>query len=145
MQLQPDHTLWYWCILYMVAIRVQCCVLMTTSHSSRCGKSLYMYEEDLQCAWSGWGDHIITYSMIQGEKPSESPTTATTVCVIPSIISGWGGILMASNHSRMWLGQIWYEYEVDLLWVWSWWGISIIMYNMIQVHTQQSSNKTLHS
>jgi hypothetical protein len=50
-------------------------------------------------------------------------------------ISGWGFVLMTTSHS----GRCWnklYMYEVDLIWVWSGWGASIITYSMLQVRDQ---------
>jgi hypothetical protein len=51
-------------------------ILMTTSHSSRCWNTLYMYEVDLLWVWMVWEASIITYSLQHdtSEKPSDYPT-----------------------------------------------------------------------
>ena len=41
------------------------CILMTTSRSRGCWKTLYMYAEDMLWVWSGWGAAIITDIMLQ--------------------------------------------------------------------------------
>jgi len=53
---------WWWFYLSQEQISGWDFILMTTSHSSRCRKSLYMYEEDLLWVWSGLGFSIICNS-----------------------------------------------------------------------------------
>ena len=50
-------------------------------------------------------------------------------------ISGWDCILMTTGHSRSCWNTI-YIYQVDLLWVWSGWDVSIISYSTLLVRLQ---------
>jgi hypothetical protein len=95
------------------------CILMTTSHSSRCWKSLYMYEDDLLWVWRWLGFSIIFNS----RTPWQNQENLLRVLVLP--LPRVGFILMTTSHSsRCWKSL--YMYEEDLLWVWSGLGFSII-------------------
>jgi len=50
-------------------------------------------------------------------------------------ISGWGCILMTMSHSWRCCNTL-YMYKVDLLWVWSEWGVSIIIHSMMQARNR---------
>ena len=78
--------------------------------------------------WVGCLNHNLTHAT--SEKPRESPTTTTV-----TYISGWHCILTPTNHSmRCW--NTLYIYEIDLVWVWTGWGASIITYSMMQARNQ---------
>ena len=108
---------------------------MTTNHSRRCWNTLYMYKVDLLWVWIGWDVSIITLHMIQVRNQVN--------CLLPlphlfkEHISGWKCTLMTTGHSWKSCNTL-YIYKVDLLWVWSEWGVSIIIYSMIQVRERES-------
>jgi hypothetical protein len=69
------------------------------------------------------------------ESPSDSPTA--TLRREAKYISDWGCIHMTARHSRLCWKTL-YDGEVDLLWVWSVYGASIIIYSKIQVRNQKN-------
>jgi len=76
--------------------------------------------------WVGSLNHNLQHAA--SERPSESPLLLRDT----KHISGWGCVHMTTSHSgRCW--NAWYMYDIDLIWVWSGWGASIITYSMLQV------------
>jgi hypothetical protein len=108
---------------------VRCCILIISSHGRRCWNTIYMYEVNLLWVWSGWSVSIITYTLYPYHIPSETPTdnwiTHHLCDCETKHLSGWGCILMTSSHGRR-CWNIIYIYEVDLPWVGTGCGASII-------------------
>jgi len=71
-------------------------------------------------AWSKWETKWLSYH----HQDCETKHT-----------SGWGCILMTPCHGRRCSNAL-YVYELDLIWVWSGWGVSIISHSMIQVRNR---------
>ena len=71
-------------------------------------------------AWSKWETEWLSYHHQDCETKH---------------ISGWGCILMTPSHGRRCSNAL-YVYELDLIWVWSGWGVSIISHSMIQWETE---------
>ena len=96
------------------------CILMTTSHSSRCWNTLYKYKVDIDMlwVWSGWDAPIIINSMIQVRNQVNH--LLASLCCEPSIYQ----VGAVPLFSRRW--KTTYMYEEHLLWVWSVWGVLII-------------------
>jgi hypothetical protein len=104
------------------------CVCMTTSHSSRCWNTIYMYEEEMLWVWCGWGASIITYSMIQVTDQENFLWLWPHLSERPSIgieISGPGCNLVTTSHSRRCQSAL-HMYDKDLIWVWRVRGMPII-------------------
>ena len=57
-------------------------------------------------------------------------------------ISGWGCILMTASHSRR-CWNILHMYDVDLIWVWSVWGASIITFTIINYFSEKPAHLLL--
>jgi hypothetical protein len=97
------------------------CILMTTSQSRRCWNTLYMYEEDLLWVWGVCLNHNLQH--ITSEKPSELPTT-TTLPLQEQYQAGaaslWPDVAIVAGWNTF------YIYIVDLICVWSVWGVSVI-------------------
>jgi hypothetical protein len=132
----PTHSptpLWLWA----QQISGWGCILMTPSRTP--WNTLYMYKVDLIWVWSGWVVLIITYSTLQVRNRVNCllPTTAT---VTVQQISGWSHILMTPSHSSR-RGNTLYMYGVDLPWVWSVWGVLIIIitYNLQHIASEKPS------
>ena len=111
-----------WFYLFHKQISGWDCILMTTSHSSRYGKSLQMYEEDLLWVWSGLGFSIICNSRTPWQNQNQENHLLPPLpdCETQHI-SGWSCILMTTDHSsrRCWntlycKKKICYEYEGDV-------------------------------
>jgi hypothetical protein len=96
-----------------------------------------MYGDHLIGVWSGWGASIIVYSMIHTSlNPSEYPT-ASTETVGPRYFRLGLHPYDPSPNTRC--QNTSYRHDKDLIWVWSVWGASIIVYSMIQVR-----NRVIH-
>jgi hypothetical protein len=91
-------------------------------------ETLYIYiwtRPVMSMMWMGCLNHNLQLN--PSETPSESPTA----------ISRWVCILMTTGcSSRCWNAL--YIYELDLLWVWTGWGASIITCIIIQVRNQEN-------
>ena len=96
------------------------CILIITSHSSRCWNTLYKYKVDIDMlwVWSGWDAPIIINSMIQVRNQVNH--LLASLCCEPSIYQ----VGVVPQYSRCWKTK--YMYEEHLLWVWSVWGVLII-------------------
>ena len=108
---------------------------MTTSHNRRIRNTSYRYEDDLIGVWIGWGVSIIVYSisMIQVRNRVNLLLLLLWLVTVRPSISGWGCIHMIASRSSTCCWISLYMHDEDLLWLWRWWGVSIITYSMIQV------------
>ena len=101
------------------------CILMTTSHSSRCWNTWYIYmtrRPDMSMKWVGClNPHNLTQHATSVEPTHSPAATATTVTVRPSI-SCWGCILMTTSCSRRCWNTLHYIYvwsrpDISIKWV----------------------------
>ena len=77
----------------------------------------------------------VTWSHPTAWYKSESKTISYCHDCETNHISSWGCILMTTGHNR-WCWNALYTYDEDLLWAWSEWGVSIIIYSMMQARNQ---------
>jgi len=107
------------------------CILMTTGRSSRCWKALYIW------TWSyvsiNWVE-CLNYNLQHDTSnflllwhESHHISVSGRECIL---------LITTSRCSRWWNAL--YIYELDLLWVWTGWGASIITYIIIQVRNQEN-------
>ena len=107
------------------------CILMTTGRSSRCWKALYIW------TWSyvsmNWVE-CLNYNLQHDTSnflllwhESHHISVSGLECIL---------LITTSRCSRWWNAL--YIYELDLLWVWTGRGASIITYIIIQVRNQEN-------
>jgi hypothetical protein len=92
----------------------------TKSHSSRCSKSLYMYQKDLLWVWSGWRVSIICNS--------RTPPYVTVIILLPLFYRD-NRIMLHTFSTKIHCSRCsksLYMYQKDLIGVWSGWRVSII-------------------
>ena len=105
---------------------------MTANHMLSMSNTLYMYKVDLVWVWSGWEDLIITQQYMHFK------ILTPLLLLSPPFLEWWYGmVLHLYGHPPHIKGaNTFYMYEVDLVWVWSGWGVPIISYSMSPVRNQ---------
>ena len=108
------------------------CIHMIASRSSTCWITLFMHDKEVLWVWGGWGALIITLHMLQVIVQDNH---LMPLRLGDKAISCWGCIHMTTSHNRR-IRNASYRYEEDMIGVWIGWGISIIVYSMIQVRNR---------
>jgi hypothetical protein len=102
------------------------CILMTTGCSWRYWNTLNIWRNEYKVGGKPWSYAITCYNWETERIPHCHHCDCET-----KHISGWGCMLMTTGHcSRCW--NTLYMNEVDLLWVWTGWGASIITFHNLQ-------------
>ena len=97
---------------------------------------------DMSMKWVGCPNHILTHMQVTSDKPQTIKTKRISYCHChchidyeTQRISGLDCKHMTIGYNRNWWNTL-YIHKVDLLWVWSGWGVSIITCSILQVRTQ---------